>query len=64
MLTSVTMSLEMSVADAAVKATCVNIPVTADHPLIRLAQALPWKTLMELVVNHRANPFQDSLYFP
>ena len=39
----------MSGADAGVKAACVNIQVAADHPLIRLAQALPWKTLMEMV---------------
>lgn len=32
------------------KATCVNIPVSADHPLILLAQALPWKALMEMVI--------------
>lgn len=44
------MSLDMSGADAEVKATGVNISVTADHPLIRLGQALPWMDLMEMVV--------------
>jgi hypothetical protein len=44
------MSLDVSGGDIAVKPATVTIPVTKDHPLIKLANALPWALLIDLVV--------------
>lgn len=44
------MSLDLSGGDAAVTPVAVTIPVTKDHPLIKLANALPWTLLMALVL--------------
>lgn len=44
------MSLDLSGGDKAVKPVTVAICVTEDHPLIKLANALPWAILIALVV--------------
>ena len=44
------MSLDLSGADEVVAAGTVSIEVGSGHPLIKLAQALPWMTLMTLVL--------------
>ena len=44
------MSLDLSGGDLAVKPAAVTIAVTNDHPLIKLANALPWALLIALVV--------------
>lgn len=43
------MSLDLSGGDAVVAPATVSIMVTKDHPLLRLANALPWALLMDLV---------------
>lgn len=45
------MSLDMSDGDMAVKPGAVSITVTAEHPLLRLANALPWMTLVAMVMS-------------
>lgn len=44
------MSLDVTGCDAVVKPTAVTIVVTKDHPLIMLANALPWVVLVDLVL--------------
>jgi len=44
------MSLDMSGSDNVVTPAAVTISVTKDHPLIKLANALPWALLIALVV--------------
>ena len=44
------MSIDLSGGDAAILPAKVTIHVTKDHPLIRLANALPWALLMAHVV--------------
>jgi hypothetical protein len=44
------MSLDLSGGDQAVKPAAVTISVTKDHPLIKLANALPWALLIALVM--------------
>lgn len=45
------MSLDLSGSDKLVSPSDVSIPVTKDHPLVRLANALPWALLIDLVVS-------------
>lgn len=44
------MSLDVSGGDTVVTPIAVTIAVTKDHPLIKLANALPWALLMALVL--------------
>jgi hypothetical protein len=44
------MSLDISGGDAVVMPAAVSIDVTKAHPLIQLANALPWAMLMTLVL--------------
>lgn len=44
------MSIDLSGHDAKVKPTVVSIQVAADHPLIKLAQSLPWPMLIGIAV--------------
>lgn len=44
------MGLDVSGGDAVVTAASVTIVVTKDHPLIKLASALPWAQLMSMVL--------------
>jgi len=47
----ITMSLDMSGGDMAVQPGAVSITVTAEHPLLKLANALPWMTLVAMVMS-------------
>jgi len=47
---AINMSIDLSGGDAAVVPAKVTIDVTEDHPLMRLANALPWSLLIALVV--------------
>lgn len=44
------MSLDISGGDTVVTPAAVTIAVTADHPLIKLANALPWALLIAMVL--------------
>ena len=44
------MSIDISGRDAKLETASVKICVTRDHPLVRLANALPWPTLIDLAV--------------
>ena len=44
------MAIDLSGRDASVRATAVRIFVAENHPLIKLAGALPWPSLIDLVV--------------
>ena len=45
------MSLDMSGGDLGVKPGVVSINVTAEHPLLKLANALPWMTLVAMAMS-------------
>jgi IS5 family transposase len=45
------MSLDLSGCDAGATAAPIRILIAANHPLIRLANALPWRALTDLVLN-------------
>lgn len=44
------MSICQSGVDCKIEAGAVLVNITAQHPLIQLGQALPWRVLVELIV--------------
>ena len=44
------MSLDISGSDKAVTPVAVSICITKDHPLIKLANALPWMFMITLIM--------------
>ena len=44
------MAIDLSGRDTSIRATAVRIFITENHPLIKLAGALPWPSLIDLVV--------------
>jgi IS5 family transposase len=45
------MSICLKGVDSRLESACVSISVSADHPLIKLANALPWVAMSELVMS-------------
>ena len=44
------MSIDLSGKDATLSSSIISIPISEDHPLLRLGNLLPWDLLMSLVV--------------